>query len=299
MSDGIGLSEGSKNRSAHWLLDISPVIVIAAILVGVYLLPTAIQRELVFDYSSPTLLTAYTAPFVHFSTSHLVGNLAVFVLVSGTIYSLSVQADRRRVFFTFGATLLIAFPVVLSALNLAVPRNGITYGFSGMNMALVGFLPVVIATYIERRLGHFVDGVLLLVAFFVSVGYVAVIALPWTTYSAVITITATALAVGFVFKYVVSIRECLEPVQTLVEWCGGAKTLIATGIGIWGLLLWMGFPESVAEGGAVINIYVHFLGYALGFITAYLAYEWQLIGERSVGTAVPPRQLEARSEQTR
>jgi hypothetical protein len=280
------------------LLDISPVVVITALLVGVYLLPESIQREFVFDYGSPTLLTAYTAPFVHFSVSHLLGNLVVFVLVSGTIYGLSIQADRRRVFFTFGATLLIAFPVALSALNLAVPREGITYGFSGMNMALVGFLPVVIATYVERRLEHFVDGVLLLVAFFISVGYVAVIALPWTAYSAAIAIAATALAVGFIFQYVVSIRDCLEPIQTLVEWCGGAKTLIVVGIGVWGVLLWMGFPEAVADGGAVINIYVHFLGYALGFITAYLAYEWQLIGERPVGTAVSPQNPEARGEQT-
>jgi len=39
------------------------------------------------------------------------------------------------------ATFLAAFPVVLSALNLAVPRNAISFGFSGINMAFAGLLP--------------------------------------------------------------------------------------------------------------------------------------------------------------
>jgi hypothetical protein len=297
MSDESAVGGSSDNRDFRWVLDVSPVVAVMTLLVGTYLLPTSVQRELVFDYSTPTVLTAYTAPFVHFSASHLVSNLAAFVLVAGTIYSLSVGAERRRVFFMLGATLLIAFPVSLSVLNLAVPREGITYGFSGMNMALVGFLPIVIATYAERRLGYLVDGVLLLVAFFVSASYIAAIAVPWTTYSAVIAVTAAVLALGFVLQYVVSIRDCLEPIQTLVEWCGGAKTIVVVGIGIWGALLWIGFPESVADDGAVINIYVHFIGYALGFITAYLAYEWQLIGERPI-EPLSAQSREATNERT-
>lgn len=278
-------TDGSGRRLTRWLLDVAPIAAVAGLLVGVYALPTSVKRELVFAYGTPTLLTAYTAHFVHFSVSHLAGNLAAFVLVAGTMYTLSARADGRRIFFAFGATLFIAFPVALSALNLAVPRDGVTYGFSGMNMALAGFLPVVIATYVERRLGHPVDGVILLTAFFSSIGYIAAIALPWSTPSNAIAAVAVSVAIGFAFQYGGSVRSGLSLTRRCLKRCGEKETLSFVGLGVWVVLLSMGFPETIASDGAVTNIYVHFLGYALGFVNAYLAYEWELIGDRSFGVA--------------
>ncbi len=271
--------ERSENPDTALLLDVSPVVGVTLLLVGVYVLPAALQRELVFEYGTPTLVTAYTAHFVHFSAAHLAGNLAAFVLATGTIYALSVRADRRRVFFAFGATLLIAFPVTLSALNLAVPRDGVTYGFSGLNMAIVGFLPVVIATFVERRLGHHVDGVALLTAFLASIGYIAALAVPQVRRSSATVLIVGIVAVSVAGKYG-SVRIGRSVSSEFARENGKTGALLAVSFGIWAALLSLGFPATVADGGTITNVYVHFLGYALGFTTAYIAYEWQLVGER-------------------
>lgn len=287
--------ESAEYRDSSWLLDVSPVVAVTVLLVGVYTLPTALQRELVFEYGTPTLATAYTAHFVHFSATHLVGNLAAFVLAAGTIYTLSVRADRRRIFFAFGATLLIAFPVTLSALNLAVPRNGVTYGFSGLNMALVGFLPVVIATYVERQLGYPVNGVVLLTAFFASVGYIAAIAVPQVPRSSALAAVTVTVAVSIARNYRrVQASRSVTGGRADGNW--GIGTLIAVGFAVWAVLLSIGFPETVATGGTITNIYVHFLGYALGFTTAYIAYEWQLVCERPTPMPVSTSRRETKSD---
>ena len=276
-------ARGSGDRSVRSLLDVFPIVAVAALLVGVYSLPAPVKREFVFDYGTPTLLTAYTAHFVHFSVAHLAGNLAAFVLVAGTMYALLVRAGGRRVFFVFGATLFIAFPVTLSVLNLAVPRDGVTYGFSGLNMAISGFLPVAIATHVERRLDRPVDGAVLLVAFFASVGYIAAIALPRSTHSNAVALVAVGVVLGSALRYDVSFRSGLSFVRRCLGRFGGPEALSTVGVGVWAVLLSAGFPETVADESAVTNIYVHFLGYALGFTSAYLAYEWRLVGDR------PPR----------
>lgn len=286
--------EDGSGDDDRWLLDMIPVVAVAVLLVGVHRLPASIKRELVFEYSTPTISTAYTAHFVHFSVTHLFSNLAAFVLVTGTIYALSVKADWRQIYFAFGAILLIAFPISLSVLNLAVPRDGVTYGFSGLNMALVGFLPVVIATYVERRLGYTVDGTVLLTVFVASVGYIAVIALPQFRGPYTLGIVAAIVVVGLWWQYR-SVRGDRSLAVGRVGTDEEARILVAVALLVWGVLLSVGFPETVADGGTVTNIYVHFLGYALGFMTAYLGREWHLVGDRPAATVVST----ARSETNR
>lgn len=276
--------EQPTSDTADRLLDTTPIVAVPALLVVVYVLPTGLQRKLVFEYGTPTLVTAYTAHFVHFSPRHLTGNLLAFVLVTGTIYALSVRADRRRLFSAFIATLFIAFPVTLSALNLAVPRNGVTYGFSGLNMALAGFLPIVIATFIERRLGHPVNGVALLFTFFASVGYIATNTVPLLRRSSGLAMIAVVSLTAIMTSYRTGWDEIPAPSER--SWQSGEiREHLICGFSIWALLLVLGFPNRIVTNGTVTNVYVHFLGYALGFTTAYIAYEWQLVGKRpALGT---------------
>jgi len=76
------------------------------------------------------------------------------------------------------ATFLAAFPVVLSALNLAVPRNAIGFGFSGINMALAGLLPLLLAVYARERFSPQASIRALPAVFFPLVGWMALLALP-------------------------------------------------------------------------------------------------------------------------
>jgi len=120
-------------------------------LLAIFTLPESTRRSLAFAYADPTAVTAFTAHYVHLDVGHLAGNVAGYALLAGVGYALAVLGDSRRFFLTALATFLLVFPFVLSALNLAVPRDAIGFGFSGINMALAGLLPLLLGTYARER----------------------------------------------------------------------------------------------------------------------------------------------------
>jgi membrane associated rhomboid family serine protease len=247
--------------------------------------PESTRRALSFAYADPSLRTAYTAPFVHFSVSHLAGNVAVFLLVSGAFYALSRHVRTPWLFLGALVAALSIFPVTLSLLNLAVPRDAVTYGFSGVNMALVGFLPTAIGRYMEAKRGRPVDTTLLLTAFFVSVGGIAILAVPRSALTLAVGTSGVALSVLFGWAFVRRERRLTD---TRERWRTAAvDPAVVAGVGTWLVLLVAAFPQTVASGGSVTNVYVHFVGYALGFMTAYLAHEWELFENRVKNGSTP------------
>jgi hypothetical protein len=93
---------------------------VPVVLCAVYALPEPIKRRLVFDYATPTLLTAYTAHFVHFDPAHLSVNLGSYVLLVPVAYALAALSDELSRFRVAVVTLHTAVPLALSALNLAM-----------------------------------------------------------------------------------------------------------------------------------------------------------------------------------
>lgn len=265
---------GNTSDSVVGLLGGAAVVGVVLTHLVVYTLPEAIRRSLAFQYSDPTIGTAYTAHFVHFSPAHLAGNLAAFLVVGGTLVALSVKARDRWLLVGVGVTLVFAVPAALSFSNLAIPRNGVMYGFSGVNMTLAGVLPVAIVRYITSRLRRPIDSTALPAVFFLSAGYVGGVAVPPSPASVVVAAVAGGLGVIFAALFSRAERGSSR--------AGGGRGLVATlvaGIGVWMALLSVGFPEPTGADGAVVNVYVHFFGYALGFTTAYLAHEWGLLGD--------------------
>lgn len=240
---------------------------IAGVLVAVYTLPESVTRPFVFQYGEPTLLTAYTANFVHFAPSHLATNLAGFLLAGGTLVAVSIRADDRWFLIGTGVTFLTVVPVLLSVLNLAVPRAGITYGFSGMNMVLVGFLPVAIVRYGETLRNRRVGTEVLLVSFFTSVAIIAAVSVPPSALSTAVMVAAAGLGAVFGVQLYFSELGSGPFDASLRTVC----PVIAAAV-VWAALPSTGFPDP-ARNGEVINIYVHFVGYALGFISGYLSHE--------------------------
>lgn len=266
---------------------VTPVLMgaVMSIIIWVFGLAEPTRRTLSFAYADPSLRTAYTAPFVHFSATHLTGNVAVFLLVSAAFYALS--RHRRTPWLFLGALIaaLSTFPVTLSLLNLAVPRDAVTYGFSGVNMALVGFLPTAIGRYVEAKRGRPVDTTLLLATFFVSTSGIAVLAVPRSALTLAVGTSGVALSVLFGGTF---IRRERRLTDTRERWrAAAADPEVVLGAGTWLLLLATAFPKTVASGGSVTNVYVHFVGYALGFMTAYLAHEWELFENRVKNGSTP------------
>lgn len=97
-------SAASSDRLALVFGCLSSLPVVAA-LVGVYLLPTDVRRSFAFEYADPTLVTAYTAHFVHFTLSHLLTNLSAFALANTVVVALLLRSGDRTLLGGLFATL--------------------------------------------------------------------------------------------------------------------------------------------------------------------------------------------------
>jgi hypothetical protein len=193
-------------------VDVALVAAIPVVLVAVFLLPMGLRRDLALLYTEPSVLTMYASHFVHLDRPHLMANLLVYLLVVPFSLAVSVWSGRRRRFYAVAVVVLVAFPLALSVLNVLLPRPRIGMGFSGMNLAFVGYLPHVLADRFEFERPEWARCRAALLALFFFVG------------TAIVTIRVTA-----------SIRGTAQP---------GLHWLVVAGAGSDG-----GATESGADAG--------------------------------------------------
>ncbi|WP_020221939.1 hypothetical protein [Halarchaeum acidiphilum] len=142
-------------RRARWV-DLTVLALPVVVNVGVFFLPHATKARLALNYEHPTLLSIFASSYVHFALEHLVGNLLAYAVGAGLVYLLCVHSRRRGLFYALTVTSLLAFPFVLGALNVALVRPRVGYGFSGVVLSYFGFLPTALYAYVHR---HFADDV--------------------------------------------------------------------------------------------------------------------------------------------
>lgn len=274
------LAEGARP------LDVLMLALVPAALLGVFALPESTRRSLAFAYADPTPLTAFTAHYVHLQLEHLLANLAGYGLLAGVGYLVAAASRQRRLFFTAFVTFCLAFPFALSALNLAVPRDAIGFGFSGINMAFAGVLPLLLAVFVCRRLDSEASTYpadlpvrLLPATFLLLVGWMAVLALPTGT-------GARGLAGPLVILLgaVMAARQLRSPrppdrpsllgslrsAARRIRDRPGDGDLFVVGVVLAVAYPVVGFPAEAAADGRVINLYVHLLGFCLAFIAPYV-----------------------------
>jgi len=274
-----GVADGSPTGGDALRLtavDVAFLVYIPAALVGVFLLPMELRRELALRYMEPSVRTMYAAHFVHFDFLHLVSNLLVYLLVVPFSLAVSVWSGRRRRFYVVAVTILLAFPLILSGLNVLFPRPRIGMGFSGLNLAFVGYLPHVLADRFEAEHPEWERSraALLALAFFVGTGIVTVrvvasirgaprIGIGWALAAG---IGSFAAAAGLTRPVVSCLRS-----QGITG--GSIPPLVALGSLLFVLLMIVGFPEASATGGSVVNVFLHLLGFSFGYIVPYTAFQ--------------------------
>jgi len=256
-------------------VDVVLVATIPAVLVAVFLLPVGLRRDLALLYTEPSVLTMYASHFVHLDLPHLTANLLVYLLVVPFSLAVSVWSGRRRRFYAVALVVLAAFPLALSGLNVLLPRPRIGMGFSGMNLAFVGYLPHVLADRFEAERPEWERSraALLAVLFFVGTTIVAVRVtaslrgtaqpgLDWLLVAGAGSLTA---AVGLTRPLVSCLRS---------RGIAGAPVppLAALGSLLFVLLMIVGFPEISPADGSVVNLFLHLLGFSFGYIVPYLAF---------------------------
>ena len=239
----------------------------------VSLLPPATRRSLAFDYAAPTVPTAFASAFVHLDPTHLLVNVVLYVVLAATSLALALASGHRRRFYTAFLTFVLVFPVVLSYLNLAIPRSATTLGFSGVAMAFAGYLPLALADYLDARFGIGPATQLGPALFLSGLGLVSVLSVrsasgPVGGRAALLALAASLGAVQYALV-VAEQSDLRARCRRLLRTPGAAElTAVATVLVI--AVPFVAFPASPERGAGVLNLYVHLLGYALGFLVPFV-----------------------------
>lgn len=261
------------------VIDLLLLAVVPAVLFWVYTLPAATRRALSFTYTDPTVLSAYTAHFVHFSPDHLFANVMAYLLLAGVGYTLAVLAGKRLFFGAAAIAILLVVPGFLSGLNLAFPRYAIGFGTSGLNMALLGVLPLLLVSYARQRLDLGIPLRAAPVAFFALLGWMTFLALPFS----LVTLALAGAGAAGIVVYAVSLRAeqlpSLGTVKDRILATGGFGDLFVVGVVLMVAYPVVGFPTDPATTGRVVNLYAHLLGFALAFIGPYWLLETGIFDE--------------------
>ena len=261
---------GDAVRRVVQPLDVVIVLLPAVLFVGIGLLPWEIREQLAFSYTDPDFVAAFAANFVHADTVHLLRNVAAYLLVVPTAYVLSALAGRRQLFYTVFVVVFVAFPFVLSGMNLAVPREGLSVGSSGMTLAFVGYLPVAFAEYVRHRFGVLNAAQRDVAGGLFFAGLLAVIPLAIAAVQPRLSGVLTVVALLAVVWYGVSLRRSGIDGSTLRGPPPGFLEF-----GVWSVvILFAGlitaFPTDPLSDAGLVNTYTHFLGYTLGFLGSYI-----------------------------
>lgn len=273
-------SLGRTVREQTHPIDLGVLLFVPAVLVAVFVLPTGIRRSMGFEFTDPSVLTAFTSAFVHLDPAHLLVNLSLYLLVVPVSFVLSVSSGSRRRFYTIFVTFLLVFPLVLSYLNLAVLRPAVALGFSGVVMAFVGYLPLALADYLDVNFGIGPQTASAPALFFAGLALVSVVSVRSVVPSnGTVLLGTSGLALAATLSAVLYASPVLErtdrpwsEIRTAVESPGYLEFLVFTVV-LFLALPFVAFPADPTVDGGTLNLYAHFLGYALGFMTTYLTVE--------------------------
>ncbi len=237
-------------------------------LLGVFALPEGLRRDLTLRYTQPDVAAAFGSHFVHFTPAHLLTNIGVFLACMAVLYAAAVAAGRRRELLGASVLFLVVLPVVLSGLNVAIPRDRIGYGFSGILMAFVGLLPIAIAWFCEARLDpesswHVAVGGYVLGA----AGIAAIMLSP--SIATLLGIATATLAVCATIGQLSGLPSCSRVLANGRRQVGDLE-LVAFGLVVYVGALAAAFPTDIVRNGVIVNVHVHFLGFTVGFLAVYL-----------------------------
>ncbi|RLM70542.1 rhomboid family intramembrane serine protease [Halorubrum sp. Atlit-26R] len=256
---GRSLREGVRLGA---LADACLVVGPPALYLLVFLAPSETRLALSLSHAAPSFYSLYTSHFVHFTVAHLTANVVGYLIATIVGYLLARTAGARGRYRIALFVIVTVLPPVLSVLNLAISRPSIGYGASGVVMGTVGLVPVFVFVYLHHRprIGSSVeDAPVLFFCGFAVVGVSAPIG--WLG----VGISAAALLSAVL--YGIDVRIDFGSLAALPP---GHLELLVAGVIIGVGYPAVAFPSDPYVQGGLVNLYVHLLGYAFGFIPAYL-----------------------------
>lgn len=269
-----GLPEISDRIGHQDLVDLLLLSSVPVILTSVFLLPDGLQQGLALNREAPGLMTLFTAHYVHSGAPHFVKNLVVYVVTVVPAYFLCLSGGERRRFRVYFLFFVLALPFVLSPLDLLIFEaigldQGLSGGFSGIDAAFLGFLPITLFAFLRSRVnGDFEvsDSIVLFL-----IGLLMIPVSYWRGIASIVPIVGVTLIVAFFLRNIL-IKVGFEALRaSMKELRGklGYLVLVYLGltlptVGASGL-----FPSALVNGGNFVNIFAHYLGFVLGFLVPY------------------------------
>jgi hypothetical protein len=204
----------------------------------------------------------------------------MYMLIVPLLFALSVANQNRRQFYVVFLTFLFAFPFVLSYLNLAIFRPSAGFGFSGVLMAFVGYLPVALAEYLDGLFDIGPADQTAPLLFLLSLGCISALNLPSVSMVSSVLKLGLVISVGIamaaVLLYALELYNQQEASQSklrTVFQTPGYFELALSAIVLLFAAQFVAFPPSPSLESGVLNLYVHFVGYALGFLVIFTTVE--------------------------
>lgn len=265
-----GLTAELLTRARIW--DALTLVGVGVVLVGVFLLPRSLKTHYMLAYTWPTIVTAFTAHFIHLNQIHLLSNLLGYCVLVTLTYMLSLLSGRRTHFFVVFVTFLIALPFVLSWLNVLFARPRYGYGFSGILMAFLGFLPTTLLWFAEAQFGGGLRVGHSPLLFFLGNGVIAI--------QLVSLQSMNALVVGLIGIAIVlyGTRVLMDLAVPAHVWLysalsrGGYVEVALAGVFLFLLFPFAAFPSDPIRDGTALNLFSHLIGYHLGYIIPYVTF---------------------------
>lgn len=248
-------------RSSVRPADLALLASVPAVLVGVHLLPPGTRAGLMLEYGDPTPLALWSAAYVHRGLEHLANNVIAYVAMVVPAYLLFVFAGERRCFRATFASFLLVLPVLIEGLNVVLIGRGTGAGFSGIDAAFLGLLPVAVLVYLGERGSarfepvHGVAGFLVVSAMIVAI---------YGRWLAAAGILAIAALIGVHDARRIGRDEWRRTARMLGETPGHLElVLVAVLVFLASPVLL--FPQVVARDGEVVNVIAHYAGFLAGF----------------------------------
>lgn len=269
------------------LREVALLMAVPAILIFVFLQAGSTRQALVFHPSRPTLLSAFSAHYLHLSQTHLVDNLAIYAGAVGLGYPLALLGGLRRRYLTLIVAVLFGFPFVLSGLHLMLIGTGGLVGFSGLALALVGLLPIVLFAYLRSRIEGAVSMNDAPSMFFF--GMAAIAGRTDAPNEVIRPLVLLSVVVAILYLVPLALRLSREGRQTgPLPLRRGYVELSVAAVVVYFLFLALGFPSNpTGAGDPPTNLVIHLLAFALGFLGGYLT-DRSLRAVETPGTPPPP-----------
>ena len=245
--------------------DIALIGTVPVLLVTIHLLPREALEQLAFDTTQPTVVTAFASHFVHMDAFHLFGNSTVYLCVVGITYILCILSNRRRFFRLSFFILVLAFPIVLSSMQLVFPRERLIFGFSGINAAFAGMACFVFTGYVRENITPRAKEQYAPTLFFLTTGLIALITLPTAAFRFEVAVASFALGMGYVG---IALYQQGLPTKADLRRATDRPGYFETAGGALGLIVgypFVAFQDVIVLENGVLNVYIHLMGSALAF----------------------------------